>query len=407
MAPARAEVVIAGSGIAGLSLATALARALGPTFAIALCDPALASDPASDDRVSAIAAGARRLLAVLGVWDRLEMPVQAISEMVITDSRLPDAVRPTFLTFNAEVEPGEPFAHMAENRSLILALREAAAAAGVHFVPTAIDRFAANHESIDGTLADESRITAQLLIAADGAHSHVRTAAKIPVVAWSYGQSGIVATVGHERDHQGCAEEHFLPGGPFAILPLAGRRSSIVWTEPEAEAERLVALPAQAFHGELERRFGLRLGEIEVLSPPRAHKLDFTMARRFIAERVALVGDAAHVIHPIAGQGLNLGLRDVAALAECVTEAVRLGLDPGGADVLKRYERWRRFDTTAMGIATDGLNRLFSNESDFLRAARDFGLGLVDRLPGLKRLFVHEAAGLTGAVPKLLRGETL
>jgi 2-octaprenyl-6-methoxyphenol hydroxylase len=403
----RAEVVIAGGGIAGLSLAAALARALGPSFAIVLCDPALAREPATDERVSAIAAGARRLFAVLGVWDRLQAPVQAIREMVVTDSRLPDAVRPTFLAFDAEIEPGEPFAHMVENRSLIVALREAAAAAGVRLVPAAVDRFAAHPGSIDVTLAGGSTVAARLLVAADGARSPLRTAAEIPVVSWSYGQSGIVATIGHERDHEGRAEEHFLPGGPFAILPLAGRRSSIVWTEPSAEAERMLALAPPDFHAELERRFGLRLGEIEVQSPPRAYKLDFLMARRFVGERLALVGDAAHVIHPIAGQGLNLGLRDVAALAECIAEAARLGLDPGTPELLARYERWRRFDTSAMGLATDGLNRLFSNQSDFLRAVRDFGLGVVDRLPGLKRLFVREAAGLTGAVPKLLRGEVL
>lgn len=403
----RVEVLIAGGGVAGLGLAVALGRALGSGFALAVCDPALSREPAADDRVSAIAAGARRLLTVLGVWQRLKGPVQAIKEMVITDSRLPDVVRPTFLTFDAEVEPGEPFAHMVENRGLLVALRAAAKEAGVNLLPLAVDQFAAKDGAVEVTLGDGPRIATRLVIAADGARSRVRTAADIPMVAWSYGQSGIVATVGHERDHDGRAEEHFLPGGPFAVLPLAGRQSSIVWTESTAEAERLVALPPEDFHAELERRFGLKLGEIEVKSPPRAYKLDYAIARRFVGERLALIGDAAHVIHPIAGQGLNLGLRDVAALAECIAEAARLGLDPGEAEILQRYERWRRFDTTAMGAATDGLNRLFSNRSDFLRVARDFGLGVVDRLPGLKKMFVREAAGLTGAVPKLLRGEAL
>lgn len=407
MALKRVEVLIAGGGVAGLGLAVALGRALGPGYAVAVCDPAFARAPAADDRVSAIAAGARRLLTVLGVWQRLENPIQAIKEMVITDSRLPDAVRPTFLAFDAEVEPGEPFAHMVENRDLLVALRAAAAEAGAHLLPLAVDYFVANDGAVDVTLSDGSRIVTRLLVAADGGHSRVRDAADIPMVKWSYGQSGIVATVGHERDHQGRAEEHFLPGGPFATLPLAGRQSSIVWTEPTAEAERLVALPPGDFHAELERRFGLKLGEIKVKSSPRAYKLDYAIARRFVGERLALIGDAAHVIHPIAGQGLNLGLRDVAALAECVAEAARLGLDPGDMEVLQRYERWRRFDTTAMGAATDGLNRLFSNQSDVLRAARDFGLGVVDRLPGLKKMFVREAAGLTGSVPKLLRGEAL
>jgi 2-octaprenyl-6-methoxyphenol hydroxylase len=217
----------------------------------------------------------------------------------------------------------------------------------------------------------------------------------------------MVTTVRHERDHGGCAVEHFLPAGPFAILPLKGRRSSIVWTEEKREAERIVALPDREFHSELERRFGLQLGDIEAVGPRRAYRLGLWIARSFVAERVALVGDAAHVIHPIAGQGLNMGLKDVAALAEVVVDAVRLGLDPGSAAVLDRYQRWRRFDTMAMGVATDGLNRLFSNRSDVLRLARDVGLGLVDRLPVFKRMFIREAAGLVGDVPKLLSGEAL
>ena len=247
----------------------------------------------------------------------------------------------------------------------------------------------------------------KLLVAADGARSRLRERAGIPVRGWSYGQSAIVTTVAHERDHNGRAEEHFLPGGPFAILPLRNRRSSIVWTEHTADAARIVALADDAFHDELEKRFGLHLGEITLAGPRRAYPLGLWVARSFVAERLALIGDAAHVIHPIAGQGLNMGLRDVAALAEAVVDAARLGLDPGDATVLERYQRWRRFDTLAMGVSTDSLNRLFSNRSDVLRLVRDVGLGIVDRLPPLKRLFIREAAGLTGEVPKLLRGEAL
>jgi 2-octaprenyl-6-methoxyphenol hydroxylase len=256
-------------------------------------------------------------------------------------------------------------------------------------------------------LGDGTPISAALLVGADGARSRVRDNAGIAFHGWAYGQSAIVATVAHERDHGGRAEEHFLPSGPFAILPLPGRRSSIVWTEETGQAERLLALPDREFHAELERRFGLRLGEIEVIGRPHVHPVGLWLARSFIAERIALVGDAGHVIHPIAGQGLNLGLKDVAALAEVVVDAVRLGLDPGSLAVLERYQRWRRFDTMAMGIATDGLNRLFSNHSDALRFVRDIGLGLVDRLPALKQFFIREAAGLVGEAPKLLRGEAL
>ena len=256
-------------------------------------------------------------------------------------------------------------------------------------------------------MRDGNALRARLVAAADGARSQIREGAGIATHGWSYDQSAIVTTVGHERDHCGRAEEHFLPAGPFAILPLKGNRSSIVWTEKTPEAARIVALPDDGFHAELEQRFKLHLGDITAIGARRTHPLGFFIARSFIADRIALVGDAAHVIHPIAGQGLNMGLKDVAALAEVVVDAARLGLDPGSATVLERYQRWRRFDTVAMGIATDGLNRLFSNRSDLLRAARDIGLGLVDRVPNLKRLFIREAAGLVGDVPKLLRGELL
>jgi 2-octaprenyl-6-methoxyphenol hydroxylase len=256
-------------------------------------------------------------------------------------------------------------------------------------------------------LTDGSEIAARLLVGADGARSSIREQAGIATHGWDYDQAAIVTTVAHERDHQGCAEEHFLPAGPFAILPLTGKRCSIVWTERTREATRIVALPDDEFHDELEKRFGLRLGDIEVIGPRRAFPLGLHTARSFIAERLALVGDAAHVIHPIAGQGLNMGLRDVAALAEAVADAARLGLDVGGWQVLERYQRWRRFDTAMMGVATDSLNRLFSNRSDVLRLVRDIGLGLVERMPPLKRMFIREAAGFTGEVPKLLRGEAL
>jgi 2-octaprenyl-6-methoxyphenol hydroxylase len=335
--------------------------------------------------------------------------VQPILDMVVTDSRLDDVVRPVFLTFAGDVEPGEPFADMIENRLLIDALMAKAREVGIDLRETAVANFQVPVQgaAVAVELADGSAVSAKLLVAADGARSSIRSSAGIATHGWNYGQSAIVINVAHERDHQGRAEEHFLPAGPFAILPLKGRRSSIVWTEATAEAERIVALPDDAFHAELEQRFKLQLGEIKVIGARRVHPLGFFVARSFIADRIALVGDAAHLIHPIAGQGLNMGLKDVAALAEVIVDAARLGLDPGTADVLDRYQRWRRFDTMAMGVATDGLNRLFSNRSDILRAVRDIGLGLVDRIPNLKRLFIREAAGLVGEVPKLLRGELL
>jgi 2-octaprenyl-6-methoxyphenol hydroxylase len=327
--------------------------------------------------------------------------------MVVTDSKLDNAVRPTFLTFGGEVEEGEPFAHMIENRYLVDALAEKAKSLGVELRATPVAGFAANANSTDVQFADGETITARLLVGADGARSLIREQAGIATHGWNYDQSAIVTTVAHERGHNGRAEEHFLPAGPFAILPLTGRRCSIVWTETSGEAERIVALADDEFHAELEKRFGLQLGDIEIVGPRRAFPLGLFTARTFIGERLALVGDAAHIIHPIAGQGLNMGLRDVAALAETIADAARLGLDPGGPEVLERYQRWRRFDTMTMGVATDGLNRLFSNHSDALRLVRDIGLGLVERMPMLKRMFIREAAGVTGDVPKLLKGEAL
>ena len=402
----KTEILIGGGGLAGPALAIALRQGLGSAFAVTIADPAFGW-PSRDARASAIAAAARRLFETMGVWGSVEANAQPILDMVVTDSKLDDALRPTFLTFDGEIEPGEPFAHMIENPPLIAALTQRAKEIGVELLPLSVTSFESNPGHVAVTLSNGETLNAKLLVAADGARSAIREQAGIKSFGWSYGQSGIVTTIAHERDHNGRAEEHFLPAGPFAILPLKGKRSSIVWTEESREADRIVALPDEDFHRELENRFGLHLGTIAAAGPRRAYPLGLSVARSFIADRIALVGDAAHVIHPIAGQGLNMGLRDIAALAEAIVDAMRIGLDPGGADVLERYQRWRRFDTMQMGVATDGLNRLFSNHSDVLRLVRDVGLGLVDRVPALKGLFIREAAGLTGDVPKLLKGETL
>jgi 2-octaprenyl-6-methoxyphenol hydroxylase len=404
---AQRSIVIGGGAFAGLALALALRQGLGVDIAVIVADPALAVRPSRDPRATAIVAGCRRLFDALGVWQEVASGTQPILDMVVTDSSLEDATRPVFLTFGGHVAPDEPFAHMVENRQLIDALTRRAEAEGIDLRATAVTSFDVRGDGIDVALADGSRIEASLLVAADGARSKLREQAGIATHGWDYDQSGIVVTVGHERDHQGRAEEHFLPSGPFAILPLTGKRSSLVWTERRSEAARIVGLSADEFHAELEQRFGLHLGEIKALDTPRAFPLQYFVARSFIAERLALVGDAAHVIHPIAGQGLNLGLKDVAALAEVVVDAARLGIDLGQADVLDRYQRWRRFDTMAMGLATNSLNLLFSNESTLLRAVRDIGLGLVDRAPPLKNMFIRQAAGVAGEIPRLLKGEAL
>src|ERR1700759_5497430 len=401
------SIVIGGGAFAGLALALALRQGLGRDVPVIVADPALATRPSRDPRATAIVAACRRLFETIGAWDQVADKAQPILDMVVTDSKLEDATRPVFLTFAGDVEPGEPFAHMVENRHLIDALVARAEAEGVDLRATAVASYEPRSDGIDVTLADGSVIEASLLVAADGARSKLRERAGIPPPGGNYDQSGIAVTVSHERDHQGRAEEHFLPAGPFAILPLTGKRSSLVWTEKRSEAARITALGEKKFHAELEQRFGLHLGEIKALDKPRAFPLGYFVARSFIGERLALVGDAAHVIHPIAGQGLNMGLKDVAALAEVIVDAARLGIDLGQADVLDRYQRWRRFDTMAMGLATNSLNLLFSNQSTLLRTVRDIGLGLVDRAPPLKSLFIRQAAGLSGEVPRLLKGEAL
>ena len=398
------DVLIAGGGHVGLTLALALRRA-APSLSVTLVD---AAGPAHHEgRASAIAAAGRRMLETLDVWPAMADEAQPITDMIVTDSRTRDAVRPIFLTFAGPAGDGEPFAHMVMNRAMVDALHAAALEAGVQVItPDAVVDFTTSRALVSARLGQGGEVPARLMVAADGLKSRLRDLAGIGTANWSYGQSGIVATVAHERPHGGRAEEHFLPAGPFAILPLRGNRASLVWTERSEDAKRIIADPL-VFQLELERRFGHRLGRIETVGQPRAFPLGLTLARNFVKPRLALAGDAAHGIHPIAGQGLNLGFRDVAALAETIVEAHRLGLDIGSLAVLERYERWRRFDTFEMGMITDTLNRMFSNDHSALRLARDVGLGIVDRLPAIKKLFIQEAAGEGGALPRLLRGQAI
>ena len=404
----HADVVVAGAGYVGLATAVAIADA-APSLKIVIVDAAPEGVWQKDGRASAIAAAAIRMLTQLGLWHELEPEAQPITEMIVTDSKTADVVRPTFLTFGGEAQPGEPFAHMVPNVALNGALRARAKALGIEIrAASSVVGIEEGPTSISVQLAGGQTIEAKLLVACDGVKSAIRAMAGIHTVYKDYGQSGIVCTVAHERPHGGRAEEHFLPSGPFAILPLKGNRSSLVWTEPTREAERLVAGDDMMFELELEQRFGHKLGRLTVEGGKRAFPLGLTIARSFVKPRVALAGDAAHGIHPIAGQGLNLGFKDAAALAEVVVDAARLGLDIGALDVLETYQRWRRFDTVQMGVTTDVLNRLFSNDNPLLRAARSFGLSLVDRAPPLKDFFIGQAAGLTkGPSPRLLEGEPI
>ncbi len=354
------------------------------------------------ERASAIAPGSRRMFERIGAWEAIAPLAEPILQMAVMDGGVRDAVRPVQMRFD-EMD-GEPLAHMAMNDDVVAGLLNLCQRLGVECVRASIAGFAPRRYALETLIDGAPSALARLLIAADGARSPLRTFAEIGTVGWDYGQSAIVATIAHERDHHGRAEQHFLPAGPFAMLPLRGRRSSIVWNEASEEAKMLIALEPGDFKRELEYRFMHRLGEIEPVSRLRSFPLGFRVARRFVGPRLALVGDAAHLVHPLAGQGLNLGLRDVAALAEIVARPMRLGLDPGGPEILAEFERARRFDVAASGLGMDAMNRLFSNDVAPLRAMRDFGLRLVDRSPALKRAFIEEAGGARGAAPNLLRG---
>jgi 2-octaprenyl-6-methoxyphenol hydroxylase len=405
------DVAIIGGGLNGLTAALALGGpAVRTPLSVVLIDagdPGGRADAAFDGRASAVTLASRRMFEALELWRRLEPHAQAMREIIVTDAPLGARSRPALLHFGEATADNQPAAWMIENRHLLGALHEAVSAAPeITLRPrTKVEGFEFGGAAAELQLDNGDRLRARLVVAADGRGSPAREAAGIETVGWSYGQSGIVTTVEHEHDHGGRAEEHFLPAGPFAILPLTGRRSSLVWTEETQDAKRIVALDEAEFAQELQRRFGDHLGRVTPLGPRHAYPLSLHIAKAFVAPRLALVGDAAHVVHPIAGLGLNLGFRDIAALAETTADAVRLGLDHGGLAALERYQAWRRLDTVLVAAMTDGLNRLFSTDNFGLRLVRDLGLGIVDRVEPLKEFFVQEAAGLHRQSPKLLTGE--
>jgi len=399
------DIVIAGAGASGLALAAAVKQAMGTGVSIAVVDPAPApSASATPLRTVAIAEGPRRLLERIGAWEAIEPKAEAILAMAIMDGEVRDAVRLPHLNFAAE---DRPLAHMAFNADVVGALAALCDRLEVRRVTASVTHWAPSKRVAQLGLSNGASLRARLAVGADGARSRLSALADIATFGWDYDQAGIVATIAHERDHEGRAEQHFLPAGPFAILPLPGRRSSIVWNERRADARALLALDPADLTRELEYRFTLRLGEISLASRAEAFPFRLQIARRFVGERLALIGDAAHVVHPVAGQGLNLGLRDVAALAEAIVGEMRLGLDPGAPAPLAAYERRRRFDVAASGLGLDALNRLFSNDFAPLRFVRDLGLRIVDRASPLKDMLIAEAGGAGSGAPRLLRGLAL
>ncbi len=393
----------------GLTLALALAHGGVSVIVVDSQDPAVLTAPAFDGRVSAIASSSCQLFQSLDLWDALAPDAQPINDILVTDGRVRDGASPLLLHFDHRAIGDVPLGNLIENRVLRRVLQEASEAqSNINFIaPMSVRGAVASRADTNVTLADGTSIKARLCVAADGKSSPLREAAGIKSLSWRYAQTGIVATVAHEKPHEGVAQEYFLPSGPFAILPMTGKRSSLVWTERRDLASAFLALDEAGFDAEVARRFGPYLGETKIVGPRWSYPLDLKLALDYVRPRLALAGDAAHVIHPIAGQGFNLGLRDVAALAEVVIDAQRLGEDFGLETVLERYQRWRRFDNVMLAAATDGLNRLFSNDFAPLRLGRDVGLALVNAIPPLKTFFMRHAAGAVGELPRLLRGERL
>jgi 2-octaprenyl-6-methoxyphenol hydroxylase len=399
-----ADVLIIGGGMAGLTLGCALGSAGVPVVLVESLRPEQLLSDEFDGRTTAVAAGSQAALSAIGVWQAIAPEAQPI-----LDIRVSDGHSPLFLHYDHRDVGGEALGYIVENRVIRRALLDNLA--GMPSVTLSTGRRVATLLRDDtlatATLDDDTVIRTRLAVATDGRNSPTRQAAGIEATAWRYKQIGIVCTVNHEFDHRGVAQEHFLPAGPFAILPMTERRSSIVWTERADLAPALLALDDAEFLAELSLRFEDYLGKLEIIGPRFSYPLGLMHAHRYIAPRLALAGDAAHAIHPIAGQGLNIGWRDVAALAEVVIDALRLGCDPGSEVTLQRYQRWRRVDNAMMLAATDALNRLFSNDIMPIRLARDVGLASVNRAPPLKRLFMRHAMGVLGDVPRLVRGEAL
>ena len=416
---AKADVMVCGGGMVGLTLGLALARGGLKTVIADGMAPAQSLSAAFDGRVSALSYSSVRMMQALDVWPHLEHQAQPIREILVSDGAIGRAASPFSMHFDSAELGAASLGHIAENRYIRTALHTAVMAEKnlTLIAPASVKKLDMGSGHVTAHLSNGEAVEASLAVAADGRDSLLRDAQGINVVGWSYPQTGIVATVEHERPHNGVAYEHFLPSGPFAILPMTpassseavghnkANRSSLVWTEAKNKAATMLALDDDAFNAEVASRFGEHLGATKIIGPRWSYPLAFHLAHSYIAPRFALAGDSAHGIHPIAGQGLNLGLKDVAALAETLLDAARLGRDIGGVDVLGRYQRWRRFDSFTLAAGTDALNRLFSNDIAPIRQLRDLGLGVVDAIGPARRFFMRHAGGDVGKLPRLLKGE--
>jgi 2-octaprenyl-6-methoxyphenol hydroxylase len=410
---ARFDIVICGGSFAGLALARAITAAAPGAFSIAIVEQKpldAARLGAFDGRSAAITASVKTMLATLGVWQRLKNGAQPIERIELTDTDVETPIRTTLLALDAaDAEDGHPTAHIVENADLRQALFASLDGCTdvTWFAPNGIEALETSAALSTVVLSEKETLETALVVAADGQNSATRDLAGIRCTVWDSDKVGITATVGITRGHDAIARQHFLPSGPFAILPMTGDRVSIVWTEKADAARAIMSGDRERILSEIAMRAGPEYGTLTLLSKPQAYPLRMTLANAFVQPRLALIGDAAHGLHWIAGQGLNHSLKDVAALAETLADAARLGLDIGSLDVLKRYERWRRFDSTASAFTAAALNTLFSNNSALLRMVRSAGMRIVDRAAMAKPAIMKEAAGQAGALPKLMQGVPL
>ncbi|MFP7570937.1 UbiH/UbiF/VisC/COQ6 family ubiquinone biosynthesis hydroxylase [Marivita sp. S2033] len=400
------DILIVGGGLNGPTLALAAAQA-GLSSTVIDAQPAGARQSDNfDGRAYALALASVRMLTALGLWDGLRGDAQPMNEIKVSDGRAGDAEVFLGLHFqSAEIEEG-PMGHMLEDRYLRRALMAAMDDAAL-VTHRAGETVVAQDVTVSGasvTLASGEVLNGRMIVGADGRQSGTAQRAGIRRTEWAYPQTALVCAIAHEKPHGGVAHQLFMPAGPLAILPLPGNRSSIVWSERSAIAQEINDLPEEDYLTVLRPRFGDFLGDISLAGDRFTYPLGLTLANRFIDDRLALIGDAAHGMHPIAGQGLNAGLRDVAALAHVITHATRRGEDFASPQVLARYAQWRKFDTATLMTATDIFNRLFSNDNPILRAGRDLGMAAINAIPAARRAIIREAAGLSGELPDLMRG---
>ena len=401
----KCDIAIVGGGFNGPALALAAAQVGLRVIVLDATSHKPRKNAKFDGRAYALALASKRLLAAVGVWENVAQDAEPMLNIRVSDGHAGVGASPFFMDFDhAELEEG-PMGYMVEDRHLRYALQAAMQTSPLieYRLATRVTGQSTGPEGVTLSLANNQKITTRLLVGADGRQSGTAARAGITYTGWQYGQTALVCAVEHDRPHGGVAHQFFMPAGPMAVLPLSARRSTVVWSEKTDSAAVIKTLDDAAFLDVLRPRFGDFLGDIALAGGRFSYPLEMMLAKSYIAPNLALIGDAAHGLHPIAGQGLNAGLRDVAALIQVLSEAKQRGEDFASQPVLARYQLWRRFDATALAVTTDGFNRLFSNDNPILRLGRDLGMGMINAMPKVRRGILREAAGLTGDLPDLMR----